>query len=179
MKSAGSRVRGEANNPATQHSHWFQFTSEENRKYLVQSIRIHIFRTVGQCFQLPLQESNIRASSRLLALGVLITADAGVVAGPQPRTPRWPLPSQCRWKLSVSRPQPNTDTVTVVTRPNTTTNYTTNNVTPAVVSCTDLFSVIWLPYWRRDDGDETIATWSLMFLRRLCEIYPQEIHVWK
>ena len=55
-------------------------------------MKIHIFRTVGQCMQLPLQESNIRASSRLLALGVLITADAGVVAGPQPRTPRWPLP---------------------------------------------------------------------------------------
>lgn len=113
-------------------------------------MKIHIFRTVGQCMQLPLQESNIRASSRLLALGVLITADAGVVAGPSWRScsaedaslTSHLLTSQCRWKLSVSRPQPNTDTVTVVTRPNTTTNYTTNNVTPAVVSCTDLFSVI-------------------------------------
>ena len=61
--------------------------------------------------QLPLQESNIRASSRLLALGVLITADAGVVAGPSCTASLTShlLTSQCRWKLSVSRPQPNTE----------------------------------------------------------------------
>ena len=144
MKSAGSRVRGEANNPATQHSHWFQFTSEENKK---------IFSIKYKDPYFPDSRSVFSASfTREQHTCIITTPGAGCLDHSRRRcgggAELYSLAdlSLAHFTMSVETfcvtTPANTDTVTLVTRPNTTTNYTTNNVTPAVVSCTDLFSVI-------------------------------------
>ena len=104
------------------------------------------------------------------------------------------LTSQCRWKLSVSRPQPNTDTVTVVTRPNTTTNYTTNKCYHCYPSCGVLYRPVFCHmtplltsgWWWWDHRDLIIdvsaeVVWDLstrdscLKVGSCCPIYP---YVW-